>query len=181
MRRFHLSLAICLITAAAVLAPARTTFGAATTTVEIKIFWAEDCPHCETARFFLGQLSRRRPEIVVREFEVSKDPENLREMLDIGRELSADASGVPFIVVGNRAFSGFLSAETTGREIESAADRLLSGMTHAGTSGSPTDARTDATERAGSVSARAAMLAGGLLIGAIGLILLRKPKRLKLR
>jgi glutaredoxin len=120
-------LATALYSSAVFAAVSPSTFAAETgAPVEVRIFWAEGCPHCERARTFLSELAQRRPEVAVREYEITTNGKNAELLVETGRELSADVSGVPFIVVGGRYFSGFLDSRTTGAEIEAAVDEVLS-------------------------------------------------------
>jgi hypothetical protein len=51
---------------------------------------------------------------------VSDNRDNVLLLQRVGKELSVDVSGVPFTVVGDQYFVGFLDDETTGKRIESA-------------------------------------------------------------
>ncbi|PIR07149.1 MAG: hypothetical protein COV55_01820 [Candidatus Komeilibacteria bacterium CG11_big_fil_rev_8_21_14_0_20_36_20] len=94
--------------------------------VNIYFFWAEGCPHCAKEEIFLDKLESKYKEgINLQSFEVSRDSDNARLLVEFGKELHTDVSGVPFLVVGEEHFTGFLSEETTGAAIESYLVSLL--------------------------------------------------------
>jgi thiol-disulfide isomerase/thioredoxin len=90
--------------------------------VEIVFFWGDGCPHCAAAEAFLSRLQAENSSITVKSFEVWNNQDNLLLLQRIGQYLKANIGGVPFTVVGDRYFSGFLSSETTGQQIEQAVE-----------------------------------------------------------
>jgi len=86
--------------------------------VEVYLFWRSGCPHCEREREFLARLAAARPAVRVHEFNIWEDAAHRALLQRVGAALGADASAVPFTVVGGQAFSGYLSDASTGREIE---------------------------------------------------------------
>lgn len=86
--------------------------------VEIYFFWRTGCPHCERERAFLDRLQAEQPAARVHDFNIWERAGDRALLHRVGIALGADVSGVPFTVVGGQAFSGYLSDETTGREIE---------------------------------------------------------------
>lgn len=88
--------------------------------VDVYLFWSSGCPHCAKERYFLSKLEQREKNIVVHEYEIGSNPANAELLIRTGQALNADVRGVPFAVVGQRAFIGFLNEETTGKEIERA-------------------------------------------------------------
>lgn len=86
--------------------------------VSVYLFSRTGCPHCERERDFLARLQVAQPALRVREFNIWERAEHRVLLQRVGTALAADASAVPFTVVGGQAFSGYLSGETTGREIE---------------------------------------------------------------
>lgn len=85
--------------------------------VNIYVFYGDGCPHCAKEETFLDSLSARDPGLKVRRFEVWRDRENADLLVRIAKEIGTPASGVPFLVIGDRAVVGYYNAETTGREI----------------------------------------------------------------
>lgn len=88
--------------------------------VNLYFFWANGCPHCSNEKVFLKDLAEKYPNLAIKDYEITSNQQNLQILIAAGELLSADVSGVPFTVVGDRFFSGFYTAETTGKEIEEA-------------------------------------------------------------
>lgn len=100
---------------------------AQTDSVTIYLFHSETCPHCKKERIFLEDLDKRYDTIQVETFEITGNRENIELFQQVGKELSADISGVPFTVVGREYISGYADDATTGKQIEMAALSALHG------------------------------------------------------
>lgn len=86
--------------------------------VIVKFFWAEGCPHCAHEHdFFEGYLTNN-PDVKVEAYEVSKNRENQMLMAELGKELGADVSGVPFTVIGREYIIGYAEGITDKKIIE---------------------------------------------------------------
>lgn len=91
--------------------------------VNVYIFRGEGCPHCEEAiEWFEGTLAEDEEykdlyELV--KYEVWYDESNSELMQAVAEQLGTEASGVPFIVVGDKYFSGF-SAQQSPEQIKTA-------------------------------------------------------------
>ena len=85
----------------------------------LHFFSAKGCPHCAKEKIFLEKLKTRYPNLQTREYEVTKNKENLQLLTRTGEALFADVSGVPFTVVCKNYTAGFNTEETTGAIIES--------------------------------------------------------------
>lgn len=86
--------------------------------VVIYFFWGDGCPHCETAKPFLQELTQRYPNVYVREFEVWYKPENQRPLMQMAAKFGFQPSGVPVTFIGQRYWVGY-APQTIGREIDS--------------------------------------------------------------
>ena len=86
--------------------------------VTIHFFWANGCSHCAKEKVFLQNLTIKYPQIVVQDYEVTSNRENVSLLQKVGKELNADVSGVPFTVIGKDYIAGYYNDETTGSEIE---------------------------------------------------------------
>jgi len=84
----------------------------------VYFFYGDGCPHCAKEEVFLDNLTKTRSDVKVNSFEVWHNQGNLALLAEVGKALSADVSGVPLTVVGDKSITGFLSEETTGRQIE---------------------------------------------------------------
>lgn len=83
---------------------------------EVYAFVSDGCPHCEKAWDFLSRQARSDARLRVHRLEVTKSAENRRLMGEAARRLRVEPSGVPFVVVCNRAFVGYDDDATTGRQ-----------------------------------------------------------------
>ena len=91
----------------------------------IHYFRAEGCPHCEDAGAFFARLAAEEPRIAVRDYEISRDPENRALFQAALQALGVEEGGVPFIFVGDWATLGYHPDETTGAEIRRQVARCL--------------------------------------------------------
>lgn len=84
--------------------------------VNVYLFRGEGCPHCEEAiEWFNDTLSKDEEyskyyELV--KYEVWYDENNSNLMQEVATELGTEASGVPFIVIGDQYFSGFSATQS---------------------------------------------------------------------
>lgn len=91
--------------------------------INVYLFRGEGCPHCEEAiEWFENVLANDEEyskyyELV--KYEVWYDKDNSQLMSDVADELGTEASGVPFIVIGDKYFSGF-SATTSPEQLKNA-------------------------------------------------------------
>jgi thiol-disulfide isomerase/thioredoxin len=93
--------------------------------VSLYFFWAQGCPHCGKEKEFLVTLKNKYPQVEILDFDVSTSSKNIKLLQEVGKNLNADVSGVPFTVVGEHYFAGFHRAETTGLAIEEAVNCAL--------------------------------------------------------
>jgi len=93
--------------------------------IRVILFWREGCPYCEKELEFLDTLEERYPELEVRSFEVSKNPENARVFKELMEKLGVKQLGVPATIIGNSAFVGF--SEDTAESIEQQIRRIREG------------------------------------------------------
>ena len=99
----------------------QTTCFAADKKINVYLFKGDGCPHCEEAlEWFTNELandSEYSKYYNLVEYEVWYNEDNSKLMNDVAEELGVDASGVPFIVIGDKHMSGF-AASTTPDEIK---------------------------------------------------------------
>jgi len=84
-----------------------------------EFFWGVGCPHCAKEEEFLEKMEKKYS-IEFQKFEIYNNPQSLQRMLQIGKDLSIDIQGVPFVLIGKSHLVGFLNEDTTGKEIEAA-------------------------------------------------------------
>ena len=93
--------------------------------VNIYFFWGEGCPHCEYEKQFLEKLERKYPEVQVHDFEVWNNSKNRKLLIEVGKKLNVNVSGVPFTIIGEQYFVGWYDEQTNGSAIENAVQCAL--------------------------------------------------------
>jgi len=96
---------------------------AAAPAAEIEVFVRPGCPYCAAAERFLQDLQRRQPGLRVRTRDISQDPEAFQELSELAHGFGIQPFGVPAFYLRGQLIIGFVSAETTGKAIESLLDR----------------------------------------------------------
>ena len=81
--------------------------------INVYLFRGEGCPHCAEAEEFFDSLASDEEyskyyELV--KYEVWYDENNANLMNDVAKKLGTEANGVPFIVIGEKYFSGYASS-----------------------------------------------------------------------
>lgn len=93
--------------------------------VEVYVFWAIGCPHCERELEFLKQIEATEPRIRVNALEVTRDAGNRRAFAAVIERLRIDDPAVPLTVIADAPMVGYASDATSGAEIRRLADRCL--------------------------------------------------------
>lgn len=93
--------------------------------VSLHLFWSDGCPHCQKEKIFLAKLVEKYPQLEIKDYEVSSSQTNAALLKKAGDSLGVNVSGVPFTVIGQEYFIGYLNDETTGKEIEAAVNYAL--------------------------------------------------------
>lgn len=76
--------------------------------VNIHLFWGNGCPHCEAAIEYLTSIDEEYGHCFnLVKYEVWYDKENSALMKDVAGYFGEEVSGVPYIVVGEKTFSGY--------------------------------------------------------------------------
>jgi thiol-disulfide isomerase/thioredoxin len=88
--------------------------------VNIYLFWTKGCPHCTLEKEFLAKLASSEQNLKIITFELTESRDNRELFGKVGQELRANVSGVPFTVVGERYFIGWLGEDSTGAAINNA-------------------------------------------------------------
>jgi thiol-disulfide isomerase/thioredoxin len=82
--------------------------------VDVYLFWAFGCPHCEREIEFLKRLERGEPRLRGHYLEVSRDVANQKAFTAVARRFALDDPAVPLTVVGDAAMVGYATDETSG-------------------------------------------------------------------
>lgn len=85
--------------------------------LNIYLFWGDGCPHCAKEKAFLSEILPDYPDVKLNMYEIYHDQDNVALMQQASDLLSANASGVPFLIIGDQTFVGFAEG-TTNKEIE---------------------------------------------------------------
>jgi glutaredoxin len=88
--------------------------------VDAYLFWRSGCPFCEKAEAYLALLEQDIPDLRVERLEVSSSEANRAMFIALSRALEIERPVVPIVLVGSRAFVGYLDDETTGAAIRRA-------------------------------------------------------------
>jgi len=88
--------------------------------VTIYLFRGKGCSHCYEFLTYVAEelMPEYGNEIKFVTFEVWNDTKNASLMTEVGKYLDVDASGVPFIVIGDKSYAGY--AESMNSEIVAA-------------------------------------------------------------
>jgi len=82
------------------------------------LFYGRGCPHCAEIDAFLMGLEEKYDFLEIKKYEIYYNPENAQLLQEVATKLKVDGSGVPILIIGEKSIIGYLSDETTGREIE---------------------------------------------------------------
>jgi len=89
-----------------------------TNTVNAYLFYGNGCPHCAKERQFLSDvLIKKYSGLKIHEYEVYYNSKNVSLFEKVATKLKSDASGVPFLVIGDQYFVGY-SDSISPAEIE---------------------------------------------------------------
>ncbi len=79
--------------------------------INVYLFWGEGCPHCETAKEYFNELKKDYSKYFeLHSFEVWNNEKNNTLFKNVANELNKNVQGIPFILVGDKTFSGFNDA-----------------------------------------------------------------------
>jgi glutaredoxin len=120
--KLHLLVWICLLFAC-LYHPAIAS--SADVSIKIHLFSTQGCPHCRQAKEFLATLANKYPQVSVQEYELTQSEANQELLEKVAGHLNVKITGVPFIVIGDRHFIGFLDEATTGAAITAAVQKYL--------------------------------------------------------
>jgi len=85
--------------------------------VDVYVFWAKGCPHCERELEFLKRLEATEPRVRVHALEVSGDGANRAALVAVAERLALADLSVPLTFVGDAHLIGYDRDATTGAEL----------------------------------------------------------------
>lgn len=78
--------------------------------VKVYFFRGEGCPHCEEAETFFQSIQESYGDLyTIVDYETWYNTENADLLQKIGKARDEDIQGVPYIIVGNKSWSGYSS------------------------------------------------------------------------
>ncbi len=80
--------------------------------LNLYFFYGDTCPHCAAEEVYLDEVLEEYPQIELHAFEIYKDQSNVRLFQQVAEKIDAEATGVPFLVVGDEAIVGYLEGLT---------------------------------------------------------------------
>lgn len=92
--------------------------------VNVYLFRGQGCSHCyEFLEYVANTLIKEKGDkINVVTYEVWNDKNNAELMEKVAKHFDEEAGGVPFIIIGDKTFSGY--AESMNKELNDAIDKL---------------------------------------------------------
>lgn len=76
--------------------------------VNLYFFWGKGCPHCAKEEELLKYFQNKYDYLKVHSFEVYTNYNNAILLQQIGNELNERVDGVPFTIIGDKTFVGYL-------------------------------------------------------------------------
>ena len=75
--------------------------------VNVYLIWGNGCPHCTEFIDFISNYYKEFSHINLYAFEVWENSKNASLLDAAGKEFNTEVRGVPFIVIGDKTFSGY--------------------------------------------------------------------------
>ncbi len=94
--------------------------------VNIYFFYGQGCPHCAKEKAYLEQIQDQYlDQLHIYEFEIYYHQENVELFQKVAYRLDVNASGVPFLIIGEDYIIGYGGDDSTGKEISKKIDYCL--------------------------------------------------------
>ena len=87
--------------------------------INLYFFYGDGCPHCEKEDVFLKKLENENENIKIFRYETWHNKENQEFLAKLGQELDIVIRGVPVLIIGDQAITGYYNDEITGKKIKS--------------------------------------------------------------
>ena len=87
-------------------------------TVNLHLFFSPGCPHCAAEKEFLKESQDKYPQLNIIMYDVGDNVENQKLYAKVAEKLGVRVGGVPFTVICDEYILGYLSPETTGKQID---------------------------------------------------------------
>ena len=109
--------------------------------VVLYFFWTSHCPYCLNARPFVQTHGKRHPWLVVRELELTTDPDNVELYVSLTRLVGQRPGSVPAFLFCGEMLTGFDHADGVGKYLEG---RLIACRDAGGPAGATTVVASEA-------------------------------------
>ncbi len=83
--------------------------------MNIYLFYGDGCPHCAAEEKFLNSYLKNKPFIKLHKYEVWHNKDNSKLYDEIHKLLNDTGSGIPYLIIGNNAITGFDEEVTPDR------------------------------------------------------------------
>ena len=80
--------------------------------VDLYLFYGDGCPHCAEEEEFLNEYLKDKDDVVLNKFEVWHSSENQEILRKVQDAINNHASGVPYLVIGNKPIVGYYDGVT---------------------------------------------------------------------
>lgn len=80
--------------------------------LSIYLFWGNGCPHCAKEKEYLAEVLPDFPNVTLKTYQIYGDQANINLMQAASTKLNANASGVPFLIIGDQDFIGYAEGTT---------------------------------------------------------------------
>ena len=70
--------------------------------IYLYMFYSYDCPHCKKAHAFLDEVKKQYPELLVQQYEIKKNQDNVKVFETVAKEYNVKPQGVPTIFIGDK-------------------------------------------------------------------------------
>ena len=91
----------------------------------IYLFYGESCPHCADEEEFLESYLGIYDNVELVKYEVWNSEENRELLVKVQDELNNHASGVPYLIIGNKVYVGYYG-KTTDKQIKKTVKEYVS-------------------------------------------------------
>jgi cytochrome c biogenesis protein CcdA/thiol-disulfide isomerase/thioredoxin len=93
--------------------------------VDVYLFWAIGCPHCEREIEFLKRLEADEPRLRVHYLELTREPASRNAFAAVVKKFAIEDPAVPLTVAGDAAMIGYATDATSGAELRRRIDACL--------------------------------------------------------
>lgn len=75
--------------------------------LNVYLFWGDGCPHCAKEKAYFNEVLPDYPNVKLNLYEIYNNRANIALMQEAAKKLEVDSGGVPFLIIGDKAFVGY--------------------------------------------------------------------------